>query len=208
MNSPLYVWVVNQGFDGPASPLEGPGGKGTKPGPTKGGKMAKIGTAAAGAASFAGRAVPLVLGTNVLDAMAEGSGLYGGKPIDEKQDEENWKKMNAWQTVESSLALGIETVGGLVAPGMANEARAARIRDETEYFKKEQLEKQAEKEKAEKEKSKKEKEKTSEQHSFFDVIKNLTASLEQLNKNTSVVASNTGRTNQKLGGLTGNFWNS
>jgi hypothetical protein len=68
----------------------------------------------------------------------------------------------------------------------------------------------AEKERAEKEKIEKEKEKNKKdsEHSFFDVIKNLTASLEQLNNNTSRVADNTQQANRQLGGLNRNVWSS
>jgi hypothetical protein len=59
----------------------------------------------------------------------------GGEEIDTKQDDENWAKMNWWQKIESGMARTIENVGGFIAPNIANEAAAARIRDETQYFK-------------------------------------------------------------------------
>jgi len=73
--------------------------------------------------------------TNALDALAGWVFGIGDKEIDTKQDDANWEKMNWWQTIESSLARGIENVGDYVAPSVANEARAARIADETQYFK-------------------------------------------------------------------------
>jgi hypothetical protein len=56
--------------------------------------------------------------------------------IDEKQDEENWNKMDAAEKFESSIARAIEQAGDILSPGAVLEARAARIKNETEYLKK------------------------------------------------------------------------
>ena len=55
--------------------------------------------------------------------------------INEKQDDENWKKMSFGQKVQSGLARGIEYAGDAFFLGnLSNEARAARIKKETEYL--------------------------------------------------------------------------
>ncbi len=79
------------------------------------------GVAAAGAVAYG------------VDAVAGAAGL-GQNNIDQKQDDKNWEKMNWWQTLESGVARGIEHVGDVIAPNLTNEARAARIANETEYF--------------------------------------------------------------------------
>jgi hypothetical protein len=83
------------------------------------GGLAKAGVAAAG-----------IYG---VDAVAGMAGV-GDNTIDQDQDNKNWKKMNWWQTIESSLARGVENVGDYIAPNTANQARASRIADETTYL--------------------------------------------------------------------------
>lgn len=98
------------------------------PGSRKGGKV----KGALGVAAGAG----LAFGA---DAVAGLAGV-GDTEIDQKQDDANWEKMNWWQTIESGIARGIENVGDYVAPNVANEARAARIADETAYLKEQEAE--------------------------------------------------------------------
>lgn len=57
------------------------------------------------------------------------------------QDEQNWEKMNWWQKIESGAARGIEKVFDIFGmETIKNAAERARLRDETEYFAKKELE--------------------------------------------------------------------
>ena len=85
------------------------------------------------AAGKGGLGLGLGLATLGVDALAGAAGV-GSTPIDQEQDNKNWEKMNWWQTIESSLARGVENVGDYIAPNIANEARANRIKNETEYL--------------------------------------------------------------------------
>lgn len=64
------------------------------------------------------------------------SGLFGvgGHKIDHGQDSRNWSRFNWWQKAESGFARGIEGIGGYITPNWANQARAGRIQQETEYL--------------------------------------------------------------------------
>jgi len=71
---------------------------------------------------------------------AAGAAGVGKKEIDEKQDDENWKRMDLLEKAESGLARSIESVGSFVfLDNMANEARSQRIKNETDYFAKQGL---------------------------------------------------------------------
>lgn len=64
---------------------------------------------------------------------------FGGKTIDTKQDEDNWKRMSALEKAQSGLARGIETAGSFLGmETITNEATADRVKSETEYLNKKQ----------------------------------------------------------------------
>lgn len=85
-------------------------------------------TLAAGAAMYGvGRAVDYGAGKLGVGKDAKGEDVKA----DTKTDDANWNRMKWYQKAESGMARGIEKVGGLVAPNMARQAQADRIRDET-----------------------------------------------------------------------------
>lgn len=85
-------------------------------------------------------AVMLGVGAGV-DALAGTMGV-GGKEIDAAKDEENWNKMTLLQKAESGLARGIEKTGEfLFMDNMANEAKSRRIKAESEYLEKVEVDK-------------------------------------------------------------------
>ena len=85
-------------------------------------------TLAAGAAMYGvGRAVDYGAGKLGVGKDAKGEDVKA----DTKADDANWNRMKWYQKAESGMARGIEKVGGLVAPNMARQAQADRIRDET-----------------------------------------------------------------------------
>lgn len=97
--------------------------------------------AAAGMAAAAGSAA-----TTMAAAAATGYALDGviGKfgvglnKLDEKQDELNWQSFSTMEKAESGIARIFETIGGwLFLDNIVNESKAERIKNETEYLKKE-----------------------------------------------------------------------
>ena len=85
-------------------------------------------TLAAGAAMYGvGRAVDYGAGKLGVGKDAEGNDLQ----VDKKADDTNWNRMKWYHKAESGMARGIEKVGGLVAPNMARQAEADRIKKET-----------------------------------------------------------------------------
>lgn len=101
---------------------------GIKGGMAAGGGAA-LGTAALIAAPFAANAVAKQFGVG-----GEASYLDPFKGIDNKQAEENFKKMSFIDQGFTAVAAGIEYVGSAVAPNIANEARADRIKKQTKYL--------------------------------------------------------------------------
>jgi hypothetical protein len=89
-----------------------------------------VGSVAKGVAKGAG----VGLAVYGVDYVAGKAGL-GQKKIDEAQDEKNWQQANFWEKMQSSVARGIENVGDIIVPNLANQARADRIADETKYLK-------------------------------------------------------------------------
>lgn len=106
-----------------------------------------IRTTASGALSTARSAVTAGLGVGgllggvamlgagaITDSVA---GLFGkgNKEIDYKQDDKNWEKMTPVQKLESGAARGVEKAGNfLFMDNMSNEARASRIKAESEFL--------------------------------------------------------------------------
>ena len=85
-------------------------------------------TLAAGAAMYGvGRAVDYGAGKLGVGKDEKGEDIKA----DTKADDANWNRMKWYQKAESGMARGIEKVGGLVAPNMARQAQADRIKDET-----------------------------------------------------------------------------
>lgn len=85
-------------------------------------------TLAAGAAMYGvGRAVDYGAGKLGVGKDAEGKDIQ----VDKKADDANWNRMKWYQKAESGMARGIEKVGGFVAPNMARQAEADRIKKET-----------------------------------------------------------------------------
>ena len=104
-----------------------------------GGVMARTGSmlraaapvAAAGAVMYgAGRALDYGLGAMGVGKDAQGNDIQ----IDQKADDANWNRMSWFEKAQSGMARGIEKVGGFVAPNMANQAAADRVKKESEYF--------------------------------------------------------------------------
>lgn len=90
-------------------------------------------TALAGGAMLAGGAA---LDTG-LGALGVGKDEQGQDiQINQEQDEANWKKMSAWEKIQSGAARGIEKAGKFVfLDNMANQAASERISKETSYLK-------------------------------------------------------------------------
>jgi hypothetical protein len=85
-------------------------------------------TLAAGAAMYGvGRAVDYGAGKLGVGKDDKGQDLQA----DTKADDSNWNRMKWYQKAESGMARGIEKVGGFVAPNMAKQAEADRIKKET-----------------------------------------------------------------------------
>jgi hypothetical protein len=92
--------------------------------------------------------IPKVLGTLARGAIAGSADWIMGKlfglgkdaqgndvKIDEKKDDENWKRMSAMEKVISGAARGIEKAGRVfMLDNLANKAQADRIVDETKYL--------------------------------------------------------------------------
>jgi hypothetical protein len=121
------------------------GGKGKPgvPGASGGGILSKAGNFIKGAAGTAASyALPAAVMYGAGRAIDYGAGALGvGKDekgndlqIDQKADDANWKRMNWWQTGVSSVARGIEKVGDVITPNLANQARSDRVKAESEYF--------------------------------------------------------------------------
>lgn len=88
-------------------------------------------TVAAGAAMYgAGRLVDWGAGKLGVGKDEKGNDLQ----LDTKADDANWNRMSWFEKAQSGVARGIEKVGGFVAPNMANQAAADRIKKESEYF--------------------------------------------------------------------------
>lgn len=100
----------------------------------KGAVKSVAGTAAAGAVMLGvTNAVDTGLGKLGVGNDAEGNLLK----IDEAQDEENWNKATFGEKIGSGVARGIEKVGGFLGwDNIVTQARADRIKTETEYLKK------------------------------------------------------------------------
>lgn len=93
-------------------------------------------TGAGALAMWAKRAAMIVGLANVGDMIAGGFGV-GSKPIDQKQDDANWKRMNWWQKGESGTLRAIEGTGRVLGmSNIANSAQADRIQAETDYLNK------------------------------------------------------------------------
>jgi len=87
--------------------------------------------AAAGAVMYgAGRAVDYGLGAMGVGKDEKGNDLQ----VDTKADDSNWDRMSMLEKAQSGIARGIEKAGDFVAPNMANQARADRVKKESEYF--------------------------------------------------------------------------
>ena len=98
--------------------------------------LGKLGSAAAtvGIAAAGGFVIDAGLG-------AMGVGKEDVTEKEKKQDDINWDNMNWWQKAESGAARTVENIGKLFGLGnLVTEAEKARIRDETEYFSKKELE--------------------------------------------------------------------
>ena len=88
-------------------------------------------TVAAGAAMYgASRLVDYGAGKLGVGKDEKGEDLQ----LDTKADDANWNRMSWFEKAQSGVARGIEKVGGFVAPNMANQAAADRIKKESEYF--------------------------------------------------------------------------
>lgn len=104
-------------------------------------KLGKLGRIAGKAARFAG---PALLAYGAANAIDYAAGKYGvGKDaegndiqIDEEADESNWRKMSAWEKLQSGAARGVEHVGSFVGlDNMARQAEQERIAKESDYLK-------------------------------------------------------------------------
>ena len=78
----------------------------------------------------AGRAVDYGAGALGVGKDEKGNDLQ----VDTKADDSNWNRMSMLEKAQSGLARGIEKAGDFVAPNMANQARADRVKKESEYF--------------------------------------------------------------------------
>lgn len=102
-----------------------------------GGTMSNVvntGLNVASALGFAARLVPslaAMAGDTALGALGVGSA-----EIDESQDEKNWQAMSSIEKLQSGTAQVIENIGSMFGlSNMVNQARAERIKSETEYLK-------------------------------------------------------------------------
>ena len=85
-------------------------------------------TLAAGAAMYGvGRAVDYGVGKLGVGKDDKGEDIKA----DTKADDANWNRMKWYHKAESGMARGIEKVGSFVAPNMARQAQADRIKNET-----------------------------------------------------------------------------
>lgn len=111
----------------------------------------KLGGALKGGAAAAGRLAMSAAPTLAAGAVAVAGGAaldYGlgkagvGKDVqgndiqvNEQQDEANWQKMTVGQKIQSGFARGIEKIGDALFLGnMARQARADRVKKETDYL--------------------------------------------------------------------------
>lgn len=103
---------------------------------TKGAQLgSSIGGKARGVAGVAAVMGLAMAGGYATDAIAGAAGV-GNRELDNSQDDKNWQMMTTLEKMESGLARGIEGLGKLFfLDNLANEAAAARIRDETEHLK-------------------------------------------------------------------------
>jgi hypothetical protein len=111
---------------------------------------AAVGVAGAGAKAVmtAGKAalpyaLPAAVAVGAGNALDYGIGKLGvgkdeeGKDlaVDVKRDEANWNRMNIFQKAESGLARGVEKVGSFIGlDNLSKQAQATRIKTETEYL--------------------------------------------------------------------------
>lgn len=109
--------------------------------PSKKGGLGKLGRFAGKVARFAG---PALLAYGAANAIDYAAGKYGiGKDvegndiqIDEEADESNWRKMSAWEKLQSGAARGVEHLGSSVGlDNMARQAEQERIAKESDYLK-------------------------------------------------------------------------
>ena len=127
-------------------------GSSRTPTPTKSGGLKRVLGSAKSLLGSAGRvataaapfAIPAAVAYGAANAIDYGAGkLFGvGKDeagedlqVDEKTDDDNWNKMNAFQKMQSGLARGVEYAGSAV--GLSNIARSAevgRIKRESEFL--------------------------------------------------------------------------
>lgn len=101
------------------------------------------GTLAKAGVSLAKKAMPYAIPAAIMGAAGAavdyGAGFLGagGEEIDVAQDEKNWAKMGFFEKTESSLARGVEKVADFIGlDNFSNEARASRIKAESEYLQK------------------------------------------------------------------------
>ena len=105
--------------------------------------MGAAGTIAQAGLGIVKKAMPYAIPAAIMGAAGAGVDYLAGqvgvgnKEIDEAQDEANWAKMGFFEKLESGTARGIEKVGSFLSlDNLSNEARASRIKSETEYLKK------------------------------------------------------------------------
>lgn len=111
---------------------------GTAAGGAQGGgtmnNVVSTGLNVASALGFAARLVPslaAMAGDTALGALG-----VGAAEIDESQDEKNWQAMSNIEKLQSGTAQVIENIGAMFGlSNMVNQARAERIKSETEYLK-------------------------------------------------------------------------
>ena len=98
--------------------------------------LGTVGKVAKGAASFALPAAAAMAAGAGVDSIAGKLGV-GGKEINQQQDDANWDRMTWTQKIESGLARGTEKIGSaLFLDNFSNEAKAKRIKTESEYLNK------------------------------------------------------------------------
>lgn len=105
--------------------------------------MGVAGTVAEVGISLAKKAMPYAIPAAVMGAVGVATDTVagqlgvGGEQIDAAQDDQNWAKMGFFEQVESGAARGIEHVADFIGlSNFSNEARASRIKTETEYLQK------------------------------------------------------------------------